>query len=58
MIEYFNLTPGLANDSIKRSGLTISLCPFRYIKGAALLVMLEHSNREQEKQAFCWTSWI
>lgn len=51
MIEYFNLTPG-ANDSIKRSGLTISLCPFRYIKGAALLVMLEHSNREQEKQAF------
>ena len=52
MIEYFNLTPGLANDSIKRSGLTISLCPFRYIKGAALLVMLEHSNREQEKQAF------
>lgn len=52
MIEFFNLTPGLANDSIKRSGLTISLCPFRYIKGAALLVMLEHSNREQEKQAF------
>ena len=52
IIEYFNLTPGLANDSIKRSGLTISLCPFRYIKGAALLVMLEHSNREQEKQAF------
>lgn len=52
MIEYFNLTPGLVNDRVKRSGLTISLCPFRYIKGASLLVMLEQSKREQKNQAF------
>ncbi|WP_294551877.1 ATP-binding protein [uncultured Bacteroides sp.] len=52
MIEYFNLTPGLVNDSIKRSGLTISLCPFRYIKGSSLLVMLEQSKRKQKNQAF------
>ena len=52
MIEYFNLTPGLVNDHVKRSGLTISLCPFRYIRGASLLVMLEQSKREQKNQAF------
>lgn len=52
MIEYFNLTPGLVNDRVKRSGLTISLCPFRYIRGASLLVMLEQSKREQKNQAF------
>lgn len=52
MIEYFNLMPGLLNDSIKRKGLTISLCPFRYIKGSSLLVMLEQSKREQKNQAF------
>lgn len=52
MIEYFNLMPGLLNDSIKRKGLMISLCPFRYIKGSSLLVMLEQSKREQKNQAF------
>lgn len=52
MIEYFNLTPGLVNDRVKRSGLTISLCPFRYIRGASLLVMLKQSKREQKNQAF------
>lgn len=52
MIEYFNLTPGLVNDSLKKSGLTISLCPFRYIRGAALLVMLEQSKRARKNQAF------
>lgn len=52
MIEYFNLTPGLVNDRVKRSGLTISLCPFRYIRGASLLVMLEQSKREQKNQTF------
>lgn len=52
MIEYFNLTSGLVNDRVKRSGLTISLCPFRYIRGASLLVMLEQSKREQKNQAF------
>ncbi|QIU96653.1 sensor histidine kinase [Bacteroides faecium] len=52
MIEYFNLTPGLVNDSLKKSGLTVSLCPFRYIRGAALLVMLEQSKRARKNQAF------
>ena len=52
MIEYFNLTPGLINDSAKRNGLTISLCPFRYIKGSSLLVMLKQSKRRQQNQAF------
>lgn len=52
MIAYFNLTPGLVNDSIQGNSLTISLCPFRYIRGASLLIMLEKSNREQINQAF------
>lgn len=52
MIEYFNLTPGLINDDEKNNVLTISLCPFRYIRGASLLVMLEQSKSEQKNQAF------
>lgn len=32
--------------------LTVSLCPFRYIKGASLLIMLERSRRIQEDQVF------
>lgn len=52
MIEYFDLMPGLVNDSAKRNELIISLCPFRYIKGSSLLVMLEQSKRKQEDQAF------
>lgn len=53
MIEYFNLKPGLVNDHVKKSGLTITLCSFRYIRGASLLVMLEQAKREQEShQAF------
>ena len=52
MIEYFNLMPGMVNDSIGENGVTITLCPFRYIKGASLLVMLEGSKRRQTNQAF------
>ncbi|WP_294470432.1 HAMP domain-containing sensor histidine kinase [uncultured Bacteroides sp.] len=52
MIEYFNLKPGLLNDTIKDNGLTISLFPFRYIRGAALMVTLEKSKREKKNQAF------
>ena len=54
MIEYFNLTPGLINDNVNKNGLTISLCPFRYIKGSSLLVMLKQSKRRQQNQAFYW----
>lgn len=52
MIGYFNLMPGSANDNIKKNEFTISLCPFRYIKGASLLTILEKSKREQIDQVF------
>ena len=52
MIEYFNLMPGLSNNGLKKDEFTICLCPFRYVKGASLLVMLERSRREQENQVF------
>ena len=52
MIEYFNLMPGSVSDGTKRNELIVSLCPFRYIKGASLLVMLEKSKRELNDQAF------
>lgn len=52
MIEYFNLMPGMANDNLKNDRMIISLCPFRYIKGSSLLVMLEHSRRVEEDQVF------
>lgn len=52
VIEYFNLTPGLVNDSTQSNDLTISLCPFRYMRGTSLLIMLESSKREQKNQAF------
>lgn len=52
MIGYYDLMPGLSNEQDERRNFTITLCPFRYIKGASLLVMLEKSKREQENQAF------
>ena len=52
MIEFYNLMPAVANNRIKKNELTISLCPFRYIKGASLLVMMENSKSEQGKKAF------
>lgn len=52
MIEYFNLLPGTVKDSIGNNDLTITLFPFRYIRGVSLLVMLEKSKREKGDQAF------
>ena len=53
MIEYFSPMPGLANEHIaEKDGLTINLCPFRYIRGAALMIMLEESKRTRESQVF------
>ena len=54
MIEYFNLTPGLINDNVNKNGLTISLCPFRYIKGSSLLVMLKQSREDNKIKRFYW----
>ncbi|WP_323674012.1 HAMP domain-containing sensor histidine kinase [Bacteroides sp. CG01] len=54
MMEYYNLMAAVANQRIKvkKDKLTVSLCPFRYIKGASLLVMMEKSKSEQKKKAF------
>lgn len=52
MIGYFNPMPGLVNGSIGKDELAIALCPFRYIKGISLLVMLENAKRKQENQVF------
>lgn len=52
MIGYYDLMPGLSDGQPERSRFTITLCPFRYVKGSSLLVMLEKSKREQENQAF------
>ena len=52
MIEYYDLMPGMSAGYDTKKRLIVSLCPFRYIKGFSLLVMLEKSKREQEDQAF------
>lgn len=52
MIEYFTLLPALANSDRKKNELTVSLCPFRYIKGGSLLVMMKKSRNEEVKSAF------
>lgn len=52
MIEYFNLLPGTVKDSIGNNDLTITLFPFRYIRGVSLLVMLEKFKRERGNQTF------
>ena len=52
MIEYYNLKPAVARQRFKKEKLTISLCPFRYIKGTSLLVMMEKSRTDQGKQVF------
>lgn len=56
MVGYYNLMPALTNERIKENELTINLCPFRYVKGMALLVMMEKSKNEQAKKHFCWIS--
>lgn len=52
MIEYYSLMPAMANENGKNNELTVSLCPFRYIKGESLLVMMKKSRNEQGKRAF------
>lgn len=52
MMEYYSLMPALASTPAKNNELSISLCPFRYIKGASLLVMMEKSKRDRGDQAF------
>lgn len=49
MTEYYDLMPALAGTwKRKPDETTVSLCPFRYIKGSSLLVMMEQSKREKE----------
>lgn len=52
MVGYYNLMPAVAREDIKKNKLTVSLCPFRYMKGAPLLVMMQKSGNEQCRQAF------
>lgn len=60
MMKYYNLMAAVANDRIKvkKDKLTVSLCPFRYIKGASLLVMMEKSKSEQKKKAFLLDKFV
>lgn len=52
MVEYYSLMPAAARENLKKNKLTISLCPFRYMKGAPLLVMMQKSKEEQGRKAF------
>lgn len=52
MTDYYNLMAALPNNHIRKNELIISLCPFQYIKGASLLVMMENSKNEQGKKVF------
>lgn len=52
MIEYYSLLPGIVNHRLKKAQTTISLCPFRYIKGMSLLVLMENSKCELGRKAF------
>ena len=44
--------PALANEDLGKRALTISLCPFRYIRGVSLLAMMENSKSEQAQKVF------
>lgn len=52
MVEYYSLMAAMANEKSNSKELTVSLCPFRYIKGSSLLVMMKKSKGEQKKRAF------
>lgn len=52
MVKYFDLTSGIGDKNANKDQLSITLCPFRYIQGTTLLVMLEYSKQEQEDQVF------
>lgn len=52
MVEYYSLMPAVAKEDIKKNKLTVSLCPFRYMKGSSLLIMMEKSKSEQGRKVF------
>lgn len=52
MVEYYSLMPAVAKEDLKKNKLTVSLCPFRYMKGSSLLIMMEKSKSEQGRKAF------
>lgn len=52
MVEYYSLMPAVAKEDIKKNKLTVSLCPFRYMKGSSLLIMMEKSKSEQGRKFF------
>lgn len=60
MMKYYNLMAAVANDRIKvkKDKLTVSLCPFRYIKGASLLVMMESQKVNRREKHFYSISLI
>lgn len=52
LIESYSLMPALTNENIRSNELIVSLCPFRYIKGGSLLVMMKKSKNEQARRVF------
>lgn len=52
MVEYYNLMPALVGEHAKKDDLTISLCPFRHLKGISLLTMVEDSKNESTRTVF------
>lgn len=52
MIEYYNLQPAVGRERFKKDNMTISFCPFRYIKGTSLLIMMDRSGNEPGRQAY------
>lgn len=52
MVEHYNLMPARANNHIDKDDFTISLCPFRYIKGTSLFTEIEKTKAGREKQVF------
>lgn len=52
MVEYYSLMPAVAKEGIKKNKLTVSLCPFRYMKGSSMLIMMENSISEQGRKVF------
>lgn len=52
MVEYYSLMPAVAKEGIKKNKLTVSLCPFRYMKGSSMLIMMENSKSEQGRKVF------
>lgn len=52
MIGYYNLQPAVGKYRFKNEKLSIGLCPFRYIKGTSLLVMMDRTGKGEGNQVF------